>query len=577
MLDKLAIARALREIGSLLELRGDNPFKARAYDNGARSLEKLTEDLGKLVDERRLTEIKGIGDALAAKISELFLTGRCAMLDELRAELPPGIVELSLVPDLGPKKIAALVTALGITGVADLKAACEAGRVRDVAGFGETSELKILDGIRRFESHEERMLLVHAVELGEELLAFVRQDAAVVQADLAGSLRRSKETVADLDIVVATDEPARVMDHFLKFPAMAKVEARGDTKCTARLSTGVQIDLRAVPPADYATALHHFTGSKEHHVRVRGIARDHGLTISEWGVTQISDGKKLDITDEKALYAAVGLPFIPPELRENEGEIEAALAGETFEDLIALGDLRGMVHCHTTYSDGKNSIAEMALAAEAMGMRYLTITDHSPTASYAGGLTIDRMLEQWDEIARVQELVKLKILRGTESDILADGALDFPDAILEKLDVVIASVHSRMKMDEDTMTRRLVGAMRQPVFKIWGHALGRLLLKREPFACRVEEVLDAAAASRAAIEVNGDPFRLDMEPRWLREARKRGLKFVISTDAHSVKALNNLRYGVGIARRGGVRRSEVLNALDVEGFRAAVNPATAGA
>ncbi|HEX2571643.1 MAG TPA: DNA polymerase/3'-5' exonuclease PolX [Polyangia bacterium] len=573
MLDRFAIARALREIASLLELKGENPFRARAYDNGARSLEKLTdEELARLVDEKRLTEVKGIGTALAALIAELFLTGHSAFLDELRAALPPGLIELAQVPDLGPRKIQALHEALGITSVAALKAACEAGQVRGLKGFGEKSEEKILEGIQRYETREERMLLVHALELGEPLLAHVRACPAVHCADLAGSARRWKETVADLDIVAGSLAPTDVMDHFASHPSIERVEARGDTKCTVRLGTGFQVDLRVVPPVDYGTALHHFTGSKDHHVRLRGLARERGLTVSEWGVVRLESGDKLEVPSEEALYQQLGLPYIPPELRENEGEIEAALAGERFDDLVRLEDIQGMVHCHTTFSDGKNSIEEMARAAEAMGMKYLTITDHSPTAAYAGGVKFDDLLRQWDEIARVQEKVKVRLLRGTESDILEDGALDYPDAVLEKFDVIIASIHSRMRMDEDQMTRRLIGAMRQPWFKIWGHALGRLIQKRDPFACRVEEVLDVVADSRAAVEINGDPYRLDMEPRWIREARRRGIRFVISTDAHSVDALRNLRFGVGIARRGGVRRSEVINVKDAEGFRREVRP-----
>jgi DNA polymerase (family 10) len=333
------------------------------------------------------------------------------------------------------------------------------------------------------------------------------------------------------------------------------------------------VDLRAMPPDDWATALHHFTGSKAHHTKLRGIARDLGYTVSEWGLQRLDDGKKVPIASEAELYAKLGMQEVPPEQREDEGEIEAAREGTLAKDLIELADLRGMVHCHTIHSDGKATIEEMARGAEAMGLSYLTITDHSPTASYAHGVQADRLKAQWDEIDRVQARVRIRLLKGTESDILSDGALDYPDAVLERFDVIIASVHSRLGMDEDTMTRRLVSAMKLPVFKIWGHALGRLLLEREPFACRVEEVLDAAAASRAAVEINGDPHRLDLEPRWVRAARRRGLKFVISADAHSVAALGNLRFGVHTARRGWVRKGEVLNALDLDGFRKAVRPA----
>jgi DNA polymerase (family 10) len=348
-----------------------------------------------------------------------------------------------------------------------------------------------------------------------------------------------------------------------------------------------------VPPEDFATLLHHFTGAKAHHVVLRGLARDRGLTLSEWGLYRLPprsagaaaavDAPPLDapprdpsakvaVESEAALYAALGLPFIPPELREGTGEIEAAQAGELPDDLVAIDDVRGMVHCHTTFSDGRATLEEMARAADALGMEYMTITDHSPTAGYAGGLDEDRLRLQWDELARVQEKVRVKLLRGTESDILEDGALDYPDRILEQLDVIVASVHSRMKMDEDTMTRRLVRCMSLPVFKIWGHALGRLLLSRPSFACRVDEVLDALAASRGAVEVNGDPKRLELEPRWLRAATARGLRVTLSVDAHSVRDLTYLRNAVTVARRGWVRRGQVLNALPFEEFREAVRP-----
>jgi DNA polymerase (family 10) len=363
----------------------------------------------------------------------------------------------------------------------------------------------------------------------------------------------------------------------VKFPLVAEVLARGGTKVTVRLADGLQVDLRIVSPEDHATAVHHFTGSKAHHVKLRGLARDRGYTISEWGLARIDGGEKVPIAAEDDLYRALGMAPIPPELREDEGEIEAALDGRGFEDLVRIEDVRGMVHCHTQWSDGRATIEEMALAAEAMGMEYLTVTDHSGRAHYAGGVTPDRIERQWEEIARVQERVKVKLLRGTEADILEDGVLDWPDHLLERFDVVIASIHERHRMDERAMTRRLVRAMEAPVFKIWGHALGRLVGERPPIACRVEEVLDAAAASgRVAVEVNGDPRRLDMESRWIRVARERGLRFTLSVDAHAPASLQFLRFAVGTARRGGIRRGEVLNALPAAEFAAAVRPARAG-
>ncbi|WP_242340374.1 MULTISPECIES: DNA polymerase/3'-5' exonuclease PolX [unclassified Anaeromyxobacter] len=588
MLDKFAIARSLRELGTLLELEGENPFKVRAYENGARAVEAL-EDLGARVEAGRLTEVPGIGEALAKKIAELHRTGRLELLERLRAKHPPGILELLQVPDLGPKKIAALHAALGIGTVAELEAACRDGRVRTVKGFGEKTEDRILEGLGRMRARaaERQVLLVDALAAGAALLAHLRADPAAEEVALAGSTRRGKETVGDLDVVAASRDAAALAARLVAYPLVARTIARGGTKTSVELASGLQVDLRVVPPEDFATLLHHFTGSKPHHVKLRGIARERGFTLSEWGLHRLPPGAasagaaqegrpdpaaKVPIASEAELYAALGLQPVPPELREDTGEIEAARAGALPVDLIRLEDVRGMVHCHTTWSDGRASVEEMARAAEALGMEYLTITDHSPTASYAGGLDPDRLRRQWDEIARVQEKVKVRLLRGTESDILEDGALDFPDRILEQLDVVVASVHSRMKMDEDAMTRRLVRCMSLPVFKIWGHALGRLLLDRPSFACRVDEVLDALAASRGAVEVNGDPRRLELEPRWLRAATARGIPVVLSVDAHSVQNLGFLGNAVTVARRGWVRRGQVLNTRPVEEFRRAVRP-----
>lgn len=607
MLDKFGIARALREIGALLELEGENPFKIRAYENGARALEGLAEDVGALVAAGRLKELAGVGDALAKKIADLHGTGTTELLDRLRARHPPGTLELLRVPELGPKKVAALQAALGVQSVADLEKACVEGRVRGLKGFGEKTEQKILEGVRRMRARDadRRFLLADALAAADALLAHLRGSPAAERVEIAGSARRGRETVADLDLVAASRDPAALVERFVAFPQAAEVMARGETKTTVRLATGLQVDLRIVPPEDFATLLHHLTGSKAHHVKLRGLAREAGYTLSEWGLFRLAPGSraatgagdgpsgraasagatrgedgalrldpaaKVRVESEEELYAALGLAFVPPELREDAGELEAARAGEVPADLVRLEDVRGFVHCHTTWSDGRSTLEEMARAADALGAEYLTVTDHSPSAGYAGGVEVDRMKRQWEEIARVQEQVKVRLLRGTESDILEDGALDYPDSVLEQLDVVVASIHSRMKMDEDQMTRRLVRCMQLPVFKIWGHALGRLLLDRDPFACRVEEVLDALAASRGAVEVNGDPKRLELEPRWLRRATARGIPVVLSVDAHATHHLGYLRWAVLQARRGWVRRGEVLNARPLEEFRAAVRP-----
>lgn len=561
MIDKFAVARALREIGLLLELQGENRFRARAYEGGARAVEQLREELATVVAERRLTSVPGIGPALAATITEMVTTGRSSQLERLRAEVPPGALELAEVPGLSLKKIQQLAAALGVDSVAALKRACEQGRVRAVKGFGEKTEQKILAGIERWERRDARVLLVDALEVAEPLGAYLARHAAVARLELAGSLRRWRETVADADFVVASDDPDAVVAHLTDYPQVVRVVERDGDRVTLRLSDGLHVDVAVVPPPSFAPALVRWTGAPGHVKRLEERAAARGVALDA------------PAADEREVYARLGLPWIAPELREDDGELEAAEAGTLPDDLVTLGDIRGMTHCHTVYSDGKATIEEMAREAEAMGMAYLTITDHSPAAHYAGGVTLDNLKRQWDEIARVQERVGVRLLRGTESDILEDGALDYPDAVLEQFDVVIASIHSRMKMDEATMTRRLVSAMRQPVFKIWGHALGRLVMRRDPFACRVEEVLDAVAESRAAIEVNGDPYRLDLAPEWIRKARARGIRFVISTDAHSTSGMHNLRFGVHTARRGWLRRGEVLNTLSADAFARAVRPA----
>jgi DNA polymerase (family 10) len=574
MMDKLEIARALREIGLLLTVKGENPFRAKAYETGADAVEELSEDIGVLIREKRLTEFRGIGAALASQIAELYEKGTSPQLEKLRGELPPGVLELSQVPGLGLKKIQALHEALGIGSVAELKQACLTGKVRKVKGFGAKTEGSILEAIHKYETQDERVRLVEALEIAEPLLEHMRSSDAIESADLAGSIRRFHETVGNVNMVAASKDPEAAIDWMARFPRVASLEERGEGRATVRFSGGLRGTLVCAPPARYAGALLAATGSSAHIEKLAALAKERGLELDGEGLTR--KGKRLAAKMEAEIYEHLGMAYVPPELREDLGEVEEALSGKgggRFEDLIELADIQGMVHCHTVYSDGRNTIEEMARGADAMGMKYLTITDHSPAAHYANGVEIDRLKRQWDEIARVQEMVKVKLLRGTESDILDTGALDYPDAVLEELDVIIASVHSRMKMDADQMTRRLVSAMRQPVFKIWGHALGRLIQRRDPFACRVEEVLDAIAESKAAVEVNGDPYRLDMEPKWLREARKRGIRFVISTDAHSVEGMQNVRFGVGIARRGGVRRGEVLNALSAADFRKAVRPA----
>jgi DNA polymerase (family 10) len=571
-MDRFAVAAVLREIGALLELQGGNPFKARAYERGARALEAFTGDIETLVSERRLTSLPGVGTALAGTIAEVQGTGRSEQLDRLRRQLPPGILELSQVPHLTLPRIRALHEALGVSTVAELKTAAEAGRVRGVKGFGPKTEEKVLAGIRAFETRGEAVLLHRADREGEALLSYARAIPGVQQADLAGAWRRRTEVVDRLVVTVATADPATAVERFARYPQAVAVIERDLTGGAARLADGLIAELQTSPPAAYAGLLHEMTGSEAHRARLARRARELGLELDRRGLLRTRTRRRCVVKTEADIYRHLGLPFMPPELREDVGEVEAGLAGELPADLVQEADIQGLVHCHTVYSDGRHTVEQMARAAEEMGMKYITITDHSPTASYAGGLTLDRLKRQWEDIDRAQEKVAVRLLRGTESDILADGSLDYPDAVLEKMDVVIASIHNRYKMDEAQMTRRVVAALRHPLFKVWGHALGRYVQSRPPIAVRMEEVLDAAAESRVAIEVNGDPHRLDMEPRWQREARRRGIRFVVSTDAHSIRELRNVRYGVAMARRGWLGKGDVLNTRGAEAFRQAVRP-----
>ncbi len=571
LLDRLEIARVLREISMFLQLKGENPFKTRAYETGAARLEELTgERFEALVAEDRLTDLPGIGEALSKKVATLHATGRLELHDRLRAEFPPSVLELMRLQDLGPKRIALLHRELQVGSIDELAQACRDGRVRALKGFGAKTEAKILESIASLRRMGSRLPLGSARPAALGLLERLRRAPGVSRAELAGSVRRWRETAKDVDLVAAAADPAPVFDWLLDSPAIERVLGRGDTKCSVILREGLQIDVRVVPETSFATALHHFTGSKEHHVRLRRLAQEKGLKLSEWALERTSDGAGLPIPDEQTLYAALGLPYLAPELREGAGEIEAALAGR-LPRLVEAEDLRGFVHVHSDWSDGKASILELARAVRERGGGYLTITDHSRAAFYAGGLSVERLREQWDEIARVQEQVpEVRLLRGSEVDILDDGRLDFPDEILERLDVVVASVHSRFKMDEEAMTRRLLAALDNPHLHILGHPTGRLIGKRPPYAVRIESVLDKAARLGVAVEVNGNPERLDLSAEHVRLARERGVKLALTTDAHSLGCLDHLSFSLATARRGWAAREEVLNALPPEGFLGAL-------
>src|SRR5467141_495397 len=570
------VAAVLREISQLLQLKGENAFKVRAYDLAADAFETLPPDpaapsgLNELVKSGRLGEIDGVGKAIDQKVTELVSTGKMKYLEDLRREFPHGALDLVQVPGLGPRKAVVLIRELDIASLDDLEKAAREGRVRGLKGFGEKTERSILEGIAKVRARQTaRKPLWETRPLAEQLVARVRAAPGVARAEIAGSVRRYDETNGDIDIVAAVNGPVEpVMEAFAVAPGVAEVLARGGTKCSVRLRDGLQADLRVVTEAQFASALHHFTGSKQHHVKLRGIARDKALSISEYGLARLdpTQGPAPEVRDEADLYRILGLAPVPPEMREDWGEIELA-AESKLPELIAQQDIQGFVHCHTTWSDGNASVEAMVRGAQALGAKFITISDHSQAAHYAGGLTADRLKQQWDEIAAVQERVPgIRILRGSEVDILEDGRLDLPDSVLEKLDVVICSVHQRFKLDEAAQTERIRRALSHPLCRIWGHPTGRQLLQRPEIAARWEELIELACAKGVAVECNGSPRRLDFGADLLRIARRHGCKVSCSVDAHSVAELGNLHYSIGTARRGWTERDRVVNARGPDEF-----------
>jgi DNA polymerase (family 10) len=565
LLDAASVARALREISLYLQLQGENAFKVRAYDLAADRVLGVGDKLDALVSEGRLAELPNIGPALAEKILALHTTGALPLLETLRAAYPPGILELLQLPDLGPRKVQTLFTSLGVGDLASLEKALREGRIRALKGFGEKSESRLLAGLERHRTAHARRRLGEVLPVAAALREELRKAPGVVRIEVAGSVRRFCELVSDVDIVASARDAGPVLDALAKGRGVAEVLAQGESKCSVRLADGLQVDLRVLPDEDFATALHHFTGSKGHHVRLRGRARDLGLTISEWGLFRGEE--KLSVPDEPALYRHLGMAYVPPELREDSGEFEASLAGTLPGDLVTPADIRGAVHAHTTWSDGRATLLDMAHAAAQRGLEYLTITDHSAAAGYAGGLSVERLRQQWKEIELVQEKVpELRLLRGLEVDILEDGSLDLPDALLAQLDVVIASVHVRHGQDASAITARVLRALDHRFIDVLGHPTGRLLQKREPAPLVMEEVFTRAAERGVALEVNGNPDRLDLHASHVSTALAAGCQLVASVDAHDTDALDNILYAATTARKGGARRADVLNTLGTDAF-----------
>ena len=556
------VAGVLEEIALLLELAGENPFKARTYANMARRLETWEEEVETLVDEGRLRDIPGLGDALESKITELVTEGSLKYHEDLRKQFPESLFELFGIQGLGAKKIKALYDELGIDSMAKLETACKDGKVADLKGFGKRTQDKILEGIEFASTQSGQFRVDVAWAEADRLRDLLGGLKGVKRLEVAGSLRRCKELVKDIDVLVASGDPKPIMKAFVEAEGVVRVTGHGEKKSSVVLESGLNADLRVVSDEEFAFALAYFTGSKEHNVVMRQRAKERGLKLNEYGLFK-EDDTRINCKDEKALYKALGLPFIPPELREDMGEDTLTKTPR----LVTLEDLRGTVHNHSTYSDGRASLEEMAKAAKKLGYEYFGIADHSQTASYAGGLTVERVQSQWEEIDRLNKKLKpFRILKGIESDILADGSLDYDDDILAQFDYVVASVHFKMNMTEKEATERLIKAVENPHTTILGHPTTRLLLQREGYDINWDALFDAAAANRTAIEINANPRRLDADWRVIHRGREKGVMFCICPDGHRPEGLEHMRYGVGTARKGGLTAKEVLNTLDADAF-----------
>lgn len=580
------IAAVFDAVADLLEFEGANAFRVRAYRNAARTIEDYPESLANYVrdPERKLTDLAGIGDDLSQKITTLLATGSLPMLDELRARIPPGVLQMLRVPGLGPKKAAALFKELGVSSLAELRAACEAQRVRALKGFGAKTEATILAGLDFAQSEQnQRLYWSEADVVAQRLREHLEVVPGLRRLEFAGSYRRGKETVGDLDILVDADDVQAVMSRFAEYLGIETVIGRGDTKMSIRLRDGLQVDLRVVPTESFGAALQYFTGSKEHNVTLRGRAKDAGLKINEYGVYRVENAqsgtakrqaKNKTVAEaetaeeqltwiagrtEEEVYATLGLPWFPPELRENRREYEDAAAG-TLPKLIELSDLQGDLHMHTTASDGQNSILEMVAAAQAHGLTYIAITDHSQRVSMANGLNGDRLLAQWAEIDRINKtLTGFTLLKGCEVDILEAGGLDISDDVLQHADWIVGSVHYGQNQPREQITKRIVDALANPWLSAIGHPTGRLINKRKSYAVDLDAVYAAAKEHGKALELNANPARLDLDDVACAAAKRHGIPIVISSDAHSQNGMEVLRYGILQARRAGLTKEDVLN------------------
>jgi DNA polymerase (family X) len=558
----LELARLFHEMASLLEVQNESVFRVRAYARAAQTLETLAESVEAVAARGELGKLQGIGRDLAAKIEEYLATRRIAQLEELRRGLPPTFLTLLEIRGLGPKTARLLYDRLGADSVDRLLALAESGEILRVPGIREKTRANILKGIALWKAGHARTLLATAREIAAQIGRALAAHGGVDRVEVAGSLRRMRETVKDIDILVTSTEPARVIETFVTLPSVLEVSARGDTKASVRHTAGLRIDLRVVEPEAFGAALQYFTGSKDHNVRIRELARRHGLSLSEYGVFDETTGARVAGKTEEEVYGALGLSWIPPELRENAGEIEAARAGR-LPVLVTRASIRGDLHAHTDWSDGHHPLEELIEAAQARDYEYIIVSDHSKSATVAHGLDIDRLEAQIATLRALQPRYRIRILAGSECDILADGALDFPDEVLRKLDVVLAAVHSRFTLSRHAMTARIVRALANPYVNILVHPTGRLIGQREPYDVDLDAVFEAARANGKAVEINASAERLDLNDVHARRAVELGVPVAISTDTHWLANLDNLELGLGIARRAWIGPAQVVNTLPV--------------
>ena len=559
------VSEVLYEIGELLTIKGDR-FRSRAYNMAAQRVRTLTEDVRRIRERGELEEIPGVGKSIAAVIEEVLDTGQSTQLEDLREALPTGVRDLMELEGIGPKKALRFQQELGIATIDDLEAAIKAGRLRDLKGFGEKTEENLLRSIEEFRTRQGRFLLGAVLPVIEEILSYLSSSEAVLEAEVAGSARRRMETVGDLDILAASLEPEKAVERFVTMPPVTRVLSQGTTKSTVVLEKNLQVDLRVIPPEDYGAALQYFTGSKEHNVELRTIAVKMGYKLSEYGLFERDTNRVVASRTEEEIYRALGMDPIPPELRENRGEIEADAEGR-LPELVEVGDIRGDLHVHTKWSDGTATIEEIASRCAELGLEYFAVCDHSKSLGIARGLDEKRLREQGAEIDRLNEgLESFTVLKGFECDIKADGSLDLPDKALKDLDFLVASVHSGFKATVEEMTERIVGAIHNDYVSCIGHPTGRLIQKRQPYELNLKEVFDAAAAQGVMMEINAFPDRLDLDDVNSRAAMERGLVMSIGTDAHTLGQLDFLPLGVSVARRGWLEAKDVANTLSAKEF-----------